>query len=233
MFGFRNGDEAENASKLHGMPFDEFLDRRGSAELSRKHPADLGSGIRKSLGLQAEEPEKAGKARHVEKELDEGAPHVFRELAPVVNEVDQKLERRLRVGERIASHVRMRNLFLFERVTARERPKQRFQAQRVENRRTQAVEQTRADPHVAVDDVVTAHDVGAPEKRPEARRNAPVVTTFLGVDRAHVEAFPRLGIDFKIERRDAKRGRRARTVGKDETGIIVRGRQNKSHERVC
>lgn len=118
-------------------------------------------------------------------------------------------------------------------MTARERPKQRFQAQRVENRRTQAVEQTRADPHVAVDDVVAAHDVGAPEKRPEARRNAPVVTTFLGVDSAHVEAFPRLGIDFKIERRDAQRGRRARTVGTDETGIIVRGRQNKSHERVC
>lgn len=55
MFGFRNGDETENASKLYGMPFNEFLDRRGSAELSRKHPADLGSGIRKSLGLQAEE----------------------------------------------------------------------------------------------------------------------------------------------------------------------------------
>ena len=60
------------------MPFDEFLDRRGGTQFAGEHPPDLGRGIRKTFALQAEEPEKAGKARHVEKKLDEGAPHVFR-----------------------------------------------------------------------------------------------------------------------------------------------------------
>ena len=139
MFRFRNGDEAENATELHGMLIDERFDRRGGAELSREHPADLGRGIRKPRGFHAEESEKAGESRHVAEELDENAPRVFGELAPIVDEFDQQSKGGLRVRERIASRPGLGGRLLLERVTARERSKQRFKAQRIENRRLQPV----------------------------------------------------------------------------------------------
>ena len=235
VLGLRNGDEGENTAEFHGMPLDEHFNRRGGTELSRENPPDFGNRVRQTLGLGAQEEEKARKTLHVGKEFEKDSPNLFGKSPPGVHEFEQTQKGSLGVRERIASVSRPSGRFLLECVTARARQQKRFKTERIENGRRESVEEFRTERHVAVDDVVPAHDVGPADKGSKVRRDAPAVVTVFGIRRSHVEAESRLGIDFEIERDDAQRRRSVRTVcivGMDGTGIVVRARQNKSHGRV-